>query len=178
MPPPPSHIPGTASNEIKSAVARLLDFITTSASPEPGFAHSVGTRLRLAEVSVLPRRDDDGKTECRVVCEVTVGSDMLNGARTMHGGCAAYLIDDCSSLPLAAHALATRVGSGTSGVSQALNVVYHAPALLGDKLRIVSTTIAVGARVMSARCEIWNDTRRRLVASGIHIKMEPSAAKL
>ncbi|TFK46948.1 hypothetical protein OE88DRAFT_1714733 [Heliocybe sulcata] len=176
----PSQVPGNASPDVKRSVARLLDafLLTRSKGEEAGFADAIGKRLKLTEVSIEPKRDEEGKTECRVVCEIDVASDMLNGGRTMHGGCSAYLIDDCSSLPLAAHALATGVGSTTSGVSQALNIVYHAPALKGDKLRIVSTTIAVGSRTMSARCEIWNDTHHRLVASGVHIKMEPSRAKL
>ena len=65
----------------------------------------------------------------------------------------------------------------------------------GDHLRIVSTSISLGTRALSARCEvgrnlpsiikyskvlvaftqIWNETRHRLVASGVHIKMEPNA---
>src|ERR1700761_1357756 len=66
----------------------------------------------------------------------------------------------------------------------------------GDKLRIVNTSIAIGARALSARAEacsnipllllsltyeaeqIWNVTKHRLVASGVHIKMQPSPAKL
>jgi len=62
-------------------------------------------------------------------------------------------------------------------VSQALNVVFHSPAAIGDKLRIVNTTITVGGRAMSARCEIWNETHHRQVATGLHIKMLPSQQK-
>ncbi|KAK6971335.1 hypothetical protein R3P38DRAFT_3242698 [Favolaschia claudopus] len=39
-------------------------------------------------------------------------------------------------------------------VSQSLNVVFHAPAALGETLRIVNTTLTVGSRAMSARTEV------------------------
>ncbi|EPQ58891.1 hypothetical protein GLOTRDRAFT_54445 [Gloeophyllum trabeum ATCC 11539] len=169
-----SKIPGNVSPEVKQAAASWLNLFFSRNADTPAFADSVGKRLKLTEVSINPKADEPGKTECKVVCEITVSSDMLNGLGSLHGGCSAYLIDDCSSLPLAAYSLVTG-GTGSPGVSQSLNVVYHAPALLGDKLRIVSTTIAVGSRIMSARCEIWNDTHHRLVSSGVHIKMEPSS---
>jgi hypothetical protein len=60
------------------------------------------------------------------------------------------------------------------GRQQAINVVYHAPAPVsviiifpslfllshifrhrGTHLEIVSTTMAIGGRTMSARCEVW-----------------------
>jgi acyl-coenzyme A thioesterase 13 len=47
----------------------------------------------------------------------------------------------------------------------------------GSKLRIVSSTLTLGARSMSARTEIWDATHQRLVASGVHVKMDASAAK-
>lgn len=43
---------------------------------------------------------------------------------------------------------------GPANVSQALNTVYHGPAQLGDLLRIVSTTITTGARVLTAQWEV------------------------
>lgn len=76
-------------------------------------------------------------------------------------------------------------------------------------MRIISTTMTIGSRAFTARCEvrpkriipglanarnrngvrfvdfltlfygqIWNVTHNRLVSSGVHVKMEPSAAKL
>ncbi|KAJ7886882.1 hypothetical protein B0H14DRAFT_2563188 [Mycena olivaceomarginata] len=80
------------------------------------------------------------------------GKDMLNGGGSVHGGCSAYLIDMCSTLVLMACGQYVHV-------SQSLNIVYHSPAAL---------------RTMTARTEIWNATKHRLVASGVHIKMAPS----
>jgi len=64
-----------------------------------------------------------------------------------------------------------------SGVSQSLNIVYRSPAILGDTLRIVNTSVTAGARAVSSRTEIWNATHHRLVASGVHVQMKPSEPK-
>ena len=72
---------------------------------------------------------------------------MVNAGGSMHGGCSAYLVDICTSLALAA--------AGKPGtVSQAIDMVYHAPAPLGCRIRVVNWTITLGARVSSARCEV------------------------
>ncbi|KAK7029372.1 hypothetical protein VNI00_014626 [Paramarasmius palmivorus] len=65
-------------------------------------------------------------------------------------------------------------GTKVVNVSLALNIAYHAPAGLGEDLRIVSTTLTVGGRAFSARTEMWSETHHRLVASGVHIKLTPS----
>ncbi|KAJ7916938.1 HotDog domain-containing protein [Mycena leptocephala] len=103
----------------------------------------------------------------KVICELVVTEDMLNGGGTVHGGCSAYLIDMCSTLVLMACGQYVHV-------SQSLNIVYHSPATLGEKLRIINTTMTIGRRTMTARTEIWNATKHRLVASRVHIKMAPS----
>jgi len=65
-------------------------------------------------------------------------------------------------------------GSSTPTVSQSMNVFFHAPAVLGEVLQIINTSISIGKRVVSAKTEIWSTTHRRLVVSGIHVKMAPS----
>lgn len=131
------------------------------------FGASIGRRVVITEASIVPKAEEASRTEARVVCEVTVEEDMLNPGRSLHGGCAAFLIDSCSTLVFIA-------AGRSAGVSASMDVVYHAPATLGSKLRIVSTAMAIGARIMSARTEIWDDTKKRLCVTGIHVKMEPS----
>ncbi|KAJ7938176.1 HotDog domain-containing protein, partial [Mycena leptocephala] len=127
------------------------------------------------------KSEESLKKEARLVCEIVVTEDCLNGAGNIHGGCSAFLIDmwvifksyevQCSSMCFMAFQRGMHV-------SQSLNIVYHSPATLGEKLRIVNNTMTVGSRVMSARTEIWNATQHRLVASGVHVKMRPSGPKL
>lgn len=67
---------------------------------------------------------------------------------------------------------------GKTAVSQALNVLYHAPAQTGTTLRIYSETIVVGGRAGTVRCEIWDSVNNTLVASGTHTKMPLAKMKL
>ncbi|KAG2361453.1 HotDog domain-containing protein [Suillus spraguei] len=166
-----SQIEGNASLDIKHSLLAALQYMRLShASPE--FA----SRLQLTEVSILSKTEEPEKLEGRVVLQIIVDEGMLNGAENVHGGCTAMMIDICSTMPIYVFGAST-TGHGVFGVSQSLNIVYHSPALLGDKLRIVSTTLAVGSRALSSRCEVWNVTRHRLVASATHIKMVPSEPK-
>ncbi|KAN0097148.1 HotDog domain containing protein [Tylopilus felleus] len=167
-----STIPGNASQSLKQS---LVDLISVEAKLNKargtrGFEPQIASRIEWTDISILPKPDEPLKLEGRVVGEITVQEDMLNGRGTIHGACSALLIDNCSSMPIALLNLAT-TGTGDLGVSQSLNILYHAPAVPNDRLRIISTTIALGSRVLSARCEIWNVTEHRLVASGVHTKM-------
>ncbi|OAX43379.1 hypothetical protein K503DRAFT_169133 [Rhizopogon vinicolor AM-OR11-026] len=181
-----SQVEGNTSPEIKRAMLARVQYLATghvtqSTGEQFGtFESKIASRLRLIEVSILPKAEEPEKLEGRVVFEVIVDEEMANYIGPLHGGVAAILIDDCSSMPF------YLIGLATSGhvttyvyvlVSQSLNIVYHSPALLGDKLRVVSTTLTVGNRMLSSRCEVWNTTRHKLVASAVHVKMNPSEQK-
>lgn len=165
---------GNASQDTKAYITRMLSTLSTS---RKSFAVDIGGRLVVTDISILKKSEEPSKLEGRVVCEITVDEDMINFGGNLHGGCSAYLVDVCTSLPIAALSSASG-GQSWGGVSQALDVVFHSPASVGDRLRIVSTTMTLGSRSMTARCEIWNASKHRLVASGVHIKMEPSQPKL
>ncbi|KAF8588084.1 hypothetical protein K439DRAFT_703312 [Ramaria rubella] len=162
-------VKGNATQEVKELAAKLATF---RVDDRRGFADSVGARLRVTEVDIRPKQTALRKEEAVVVCEVDVLEDMVNGGGNMHGGCSAYLIDVCTSLPLGV------LLKSAPGVSQAINMIYHAPAPLGTPLRIISTSVFVGGRVMTARGEIWDTKNSRLVASGVHVKMLGSQPKL
>lgn len=124
----------------------------------------------------------DGRVVCRVVVDdglsiITFKVSVqkvgyivfLNAGASVHGGCIAFLvllvrsdsqrilirqqIDICSTLALMAQ---TMVATGTPlmSVSQSLNIVYHSPAVKGDELRIVNSTVSVGSRVLTVRTEV------------------------
>jgi len=170
-----SGMAGNAEPDVKIVLARAFD------PDEPfnsgiRFAQSVGRRLKIVEVSCNKKLDEPKKLECRVVVETLVTEDMLNGAGILHGACSAYLVDVCSSLPILALTKVT-TGKPILGVTSTINMMYHSPAVLGDKLRLVNTSMTIGSRAMSARTEIWNATHHRLVSSGVHLKMPPSVPK-
>ncbi|KAJ7777597.1 HotDog domain-containing protein [Mycena maculata] len=170
-------VTGNADEKVKEMLSDPTTvFGLRGPNHKPTFGNSILERIIVTHASVDSKAEEPLKKEGRVICELIVTEDMLNGGGNVHGGCSALLIDVCSTLALLAYQ--ERKKPDSVNVSQSLNIVYHSPATIGEKLRIVNTTMTVGARAMSARTEIWNATQHRLVASGVHIKMQPSVAKL
>ncbi|KAI0633959.1 hypothetical protein C8Q77DRAFT_1217320 [Trametes polyzona] len=133
------------------------------------FAHTVGRRIRITDMNFEKKGE---KTEVVVVAEAQACKEMLNGAGTVHGGCLCYLIDNCASFPLVA--LGLMQGLNGVGVSQAMNVFFHAPAAIDTCMRITSTSVTLGGRIMTSRCEISEKQSGRLIASALLSKMQPA----
>ncbi|KAH7096649.1 hypothetical protein BKA62DRAFT_774980 [Auriculariales sp. MPI-PUGE-AT-0066] len=156
-----ARITGTGTSEQKDYLVRCFAFF---GRPDVYFAGAIAHRLQPTVYNVF--KDEAGKETAEMTCETKVYDDMLNGYRTLHGGCSAYLTDICPSLglmPLLAQ-----------HVTLSLDIVCHAPAPRGAMLRIVSTTKSIGKRVLSLRCEIYDKDSGKLYVSGNHIKMPPS----
>ncbi|KAF8551725.1 hypothetical protein OG21DRAFT_1512411 [Imleria badia] len=166
-------IPGNAPIDIKALVHRWLYYVFRN----DGFGTRSAQCLDLVEVSIVPNVDEPARRAARVVLEMTVTQDMLNSAEKTHGACIVYLVDICATLPIAAM-LVAKGRENSAGVSQSINVIYHAPASLDDKLRLINTSTTIGARAWSARIEIWDVTHHRLVASATQVKMEAGSSKL
>ncbi|KAF9236192.1 HotDog domain-containing protein, partial [Melanogaster broomeanus] len=165
-------IPGNAPLETKELVEQWLNVFSNRGAE--GFGTRSAQPLELVEISILPMANEPQRQEARVVLELTVSEDMLNGGGKMHGACIVLLADICTSFTMAAMSHASG-GSGTPGVSQSINTIYHAPASLGDKLRLINTSTSIGKRTTSARIEIWDVTHHRLVASATQVQMTPSS---
>ncbi|KAF7373385.1 Acyl-coenzyme A thioesterase 13 [Mycena sanguinolenta] len=147
---PQMPITGNVDSATKELFSDVTQIFGLNRSEKPGFGDSVARGLVVVHASVDNKAEEPLKQEGRVVCELTVTEEMLNGGGNIHGGCSAFLIDMCSTLSIMA------LTSKMNHVSQSLNIVYHSPATLGEKLRIVNTTMTVGARAMSARTEACN----------------------
>ncbi|TFK46949.1 hypothetical protein OE88DRAFT_841592 [Heliocybe sulcata] len=132
------------------------------------FANFVGQRFDIEEMSIHEK--GPGK-EGRAVVEITVEKDMTNPYGTLHGACAAYLVDLCTSVPLVALGIAT--GIDGSGMSQSMDIIYHSAAPVGCRLRIEATTLTIGGRIMAARCEMLNKKNGKLLISATHTKINP-----
>ncbi|KAJ3501718.1 hypothetical protein NLJ89_g9215 [Agrocybe chaxingu] len=173
-------VAGNAPDNIKRLLGNPRAFYESFQDPRKPpvdyFGKAIEKRMVITEISILEKADEPNKLEGRAVLEIVVEQDMVNGGGNIHGGCSAFLIDMASSFALSALNM-HRTGNVVPSVSQALNVVYHSPAAIGEKLRLVNTTLTIGARTESVRTEIWNVTHHRLVASGVHIKMMPSQPK-
>ncbi|TDL20676.1 hypothetical protein BD410DRAFT_790638 [Rickenella mellea] len=163
-------IAGNASSLIKQLT--LNTFAAYGVGDEESFGHVVGKAVKFTEITVDVDEGNTTKAKAMTVAEVVVDKKMANGANMMHGGCIAYLIDNCCSTPLVA--LGLSVKRNGVGVTQALNIIYHSPAAIGTCLRITSTSMALGGRSMTSRCEIHEKATGRLVASAFLNKMQPS----
>ncbi|KAF8635674.1 hypothetical protein AX15_000300 [Amanita polypyramis BW_CC] len=143
---------------------------------EDCFGHKVGKAVKFTRVNMERNLERQGRLSATTVAEVEVTKYMLNGAGMLHGGCVAYLIDNCCSTPLVV--LGIIHDANGVGVTQAMNVLFHAPAPLGTRLTITSTSIALGGRVMSSRCEIVDKDSGRVIASAFLNKMQPMSTRL
>ncbi|KAF5361650.1 hypothetical protein D9758_007314 [Tetrapyrgos nigripes] len=172
-----SHVSGNVSEDIKRLLAYPWESLYLGEDDDGqwrwwGYNSDLFKRTKVTEVSVEKNALEAKKYTGKVVCEIDVERDMVNPDRVLQGGCTAFLADMCTNLCL--FALAMHAGGEQNSTSQALNVIYHAPSPLGDRLRITSTTISLGARTMSARVEMWSIKYHRLIASAVHMKMLPS----
>ncbi|KAJ3986454.1 hypothetical protein F5890DRAFT_988793 [Lentinula detonsa] len=161
---------------------------------EDCFGYKVGKEVKFVDVSINRKLDRQERLEATTVAEVVVNKcmsdlmlhskglesilllDMLNGAGMLHGGCVAYLIDNCCSTPLLVLGLIQNVNG--VGVTQAMNVLFHSPAPIGTCLQIKSTSVSLGGRVMTSRCEVVDKHTGRPVASAFLNKMQPNQTKL
>jgi len=168
-------IGGTAPDYVKQLACNTFYAYGVGGDPD-AFGYAVGRATCFVDISVERSMERAGRLEATTVAEVTVTKNMLNGAGMLHGGCVTYLIDNCCSTPLVA--LGLFQGTNGVGVTQAMNVLFHAPAPVGSQLRIVSTSISMGGRVMTSRCEILDKVSGRVVASAFLNKMQPQASKL
>ncbi|KAK0205167.1 HotDog domain-containing protein [Desarmillaria ectypa] len=140
---------------------------------EDCFGYQAGKDVKFVDINVDRRLEHHGRLEATTIAEVIVSKNMLNGAGMLHGGCITYLIDNT---PLVVLGLVQGVNG--VGVTQGMNVLFHSPASLGARIRIISTSVSLGGRVMTSRCEIINKDTGRIIASAFLNKMQPNMSKL
>lgn len=110
-----SQIAGNASDDIKRIIGNPSDFFQNHHVKDfrsPIFGESIQKRMKVVEISLNRKAEEEKKLEARLVVEldVTEGQyihpiqmlkklfivfvlDMLNGAGNIHGGCSAFLVD-------------------------------------------------------------------------------------
>ncbi|THH07925.1 hypothetical protein EW146_g9163 [Bondarzewia mesenterica] len=173
----PTQIEGNVSLEQKQAQANIFSFFIDGAGSSPsGYGVTLGKRVKYVSMNI---NEVDGRgLQAEGICEVAVTKDMVNVFNVLHGACAAYLIDLCSSAPLVS--LGIYQGNDTSGVSQSMNIIYHSSPKLGAELRIISNSISNQGKIRAARCEIRDKKTDALLVSAVHTKVGggEKAAKL
>ncbi|EGO02138.1 hypothetical protein SERLA73DRAFT_177928 [Serpula lacrymans var. lacrymans S7.3] len=158
------HVKGNISLEDKKLNCKVMKYFVGTGNH---FGVAIGNRLRATDINVY--KGAGGALEAQMVLEIDVTEDMCNVYGTMHGACAALLIDLGASGPLVAVGIAT--GTNTTGMSQTMDLIFHNAPRLGSKLRIVNTSVTVGGRLKTGRSEIWDKSGERLYVSGTHSKV-------
>ncbi|KAG7447740.1 uncharacterized protein BT62DRAFT_790387 [Guyanagaster necrorhizus] len=137
LPPAPhvdvSTIKGNISNEEKQLGANIFSYFVNSR--EESYGAEVGRRLRLVEMNIWGRDASGTAAQGQTIFEIDVEKDMCNVFGTLHGACAAYIVDPCSVSSLVV--LGAAIGADETGVSQSLNVIWHQPAKMGTTLRVI-----------------------------------------
>lgn len=167
--------PGNVPQEVRNLGA---DWWAAARKARDGFAMPIFSRLQVTEARVVDNADIQGRKEGRLVLEIEVARDMCNPHGVMHGGCASTLIDFCTSFVRSFVQTEGKLVVKVVPVSLALNVTFHSPAVRGAKLRIICSTVAVGARIITTKSEIYDVTNGRIIASGVHLKAVPTQQKL
>lgn len=90
----------------------------------------------------------------------TVRAEMANPFGTLHGGVTAAIIDDAIGATLIAY------GEAVFHVTINLVVDYFAAAHVGDVIITQTKVIKKGSQIVNAQCEVWNETRTKLLAKG------------
>ncbi|KAF9020664.1 hypothetical protein BDZ89DRAFT_1093664 [Hymenopellis radicata] len=165
----------TTAGNVSDDIKRLTNntFLAYGVGGEDAFGFTTGRAVKFVDIRVDRSVEQHGRLQATTIAEVLVNKNMLNGAGMLHGACAAYLIDNT---PLVVLGLVQ--GTNGVGVTQSMNLMFHSPASTGTRLRIISTSITMGGRIMSAKCEIVSKDTGRMVASGWLSKMQPIVNKL
>ncbi|KZP00255.1 hypothetical protein CALVIDRAFT_595635 [Calocera viscosa TUFC12733] len=162
---PAASILGNADPASKARVVAWWDRYL--AGPSSGqFGANVKPHLKIVSVDVFAQHGTD---VVEIVHEAKVSEDFLNCNNVVHGGCTAFIMDICTTSVL------FPFSEQRMNVSLNLDVIYHAPAPLGTRLRIVSTSVTLNARILTLSCEMYDADRGTLLATGKHIKMYPRA---
>ncbi|KAF9035365.1 hypothetical protein BDZ89DRAFT_488586 [Hymenopellis radicata] len=169
-----SEIKGNVSDNEKRLGANIFAYFVNGR--EESYGAQVGRRLRLVEMNIWGKDAKGAAAQGQTVFEIDVLPDMCNVYGTLHGACAAYIVDPCSVSSLVV--LGAAIGADGTGISQSLNMIWHQPAKMGTKLRVLSNSVYIHGRIRTARCEIWDREKDKLYVSAVHSTVNNTRPKL
>lgn len=146
MPPP-------ALIDVHDAQAKIEDMLASMIDSD-GFnrASFAGGHARIVHSS----RAADGRTS-QVTVRLQVQEHHTNGLGTLHGGCAATLVDSVTSLPVLFHT-SGELGAPWSflGVTTSLNCTYLTGSPVHSWIDVVAKVESIGRTLAVIACEIWD----------------------
>jgi acyl-coenzyme A thioesterase 13 len=109
----------------------------------------------------VPGMEPVSLTDGRVAISVEVTLDLVNAAKTLHGGVAATLVDIVGTL-----AIITADEHNRFGVSTDLNVSWFAPVALGDRALVEATVLKTGRSLAFVGVDIRRESDGVLCVQG------------
>jgi uncharacterized protein (TIGR00369 family) len=139
-------MPAPKPQSVQDARGQIEDMLQAMGEPEsPGFSRYA---LDAKSIQLLQCERDDKTNKGHIVVEMQVTEGMSNQLGNMHGGCAATILDNVTSMVLYLHTSGVFGESWSMlGVSQSIQIIYTAPAPVGEYIDIECTTLAVGKSV-------------------------------
>lgn len=134
-------------------------------------AHGVSDTVTPAAYDKIPPINSRGGRDVggwRALYEGVVAPNWTNLHGTMHGACAAWLVDNLTGR--AVETLSTEDWWG-AGVSISLDMTYQSPAPVGMKLDILVTVDRMTGSIGYTRCEMFDQATGERIASGNHVLM-------
>jgi acyl-coenzyme A thioesterase PaaI-like protein len=134
-------------------------------------AHGVADGIKPAGFDPIPPENARGGRDVagwRALYTGTVGPNWCNLHKTMHGGCAAWLVDNLTGR--AVETLGTDSWWGP-GVSINLDMTYQSPAPEGMVLDILVTVDRMTGSIAYTRCEVFEQATGERICSGNHVLM-------
>ncbi|BEJ17728.1 hypothetical protein CspHIS471_0611290 [Cutaneotrichosporon sp. HIS471] len=133
--------------------------------------HGVASDIKPAGFDPIPPENERGGRDVagwRALYTGTVGPNWVNLHKTMHGGCAAWLVDNLTGR--AVETLGTDSWWGP-GVSINLDMTYQSPAPEGMVLDILVTVDRMTGSIAYTRCELFDHATGERICSGNHVLM-------
>nr|GAT56049.1 predicted protein [Mycena chlorophos] len=120
-----AHVEGNLPAADKALITSILTFFITGGATPGAFARSVGKRTKVVRMNI-----SEDKETAEVMLEVEVTPEMCNAFGTLHGACAAFLVDHAT---LGTFVLLGRVkGFDGVGMTTTMNLHWHTPATAVD----------------------------------------------
>lgn len=161
--------------EARENIDRMLDDFATSGNFGTSALGNAHARVVHAD------RSQDGRTST-VTVRMQVQEHHGNGVGTLHGGCAATLVDNVTSLPMYFH-WSGQIGDPWNflGITTSLNLTYLSGSPLGSWIDIVAKVENVGRTLAVIGCEILDvpdgehgTTHGVKRVQGVHTKFDNS----
>lgn len=139
-------MPAPKEQSVESARGQIEEMLSALGESEsPGFSKFA---LDQESMKLIKCERDEITKKGRIIVEMMVSESMSNQLGNLHGGCAATILDNITSMVLYLHTTG-QFGDSWSvlGVSQSIQIIYTAPAPVGEYIDIECVSLSVGKSV-------------------------------